>query len=1198
MRKYLLNVLVLFVTMSLSVKAQNVSLPYQMNFEANESAELGQWELNPGALSSQVLDQWVVGSSVHSAGRQSLYISSNGRDAIFDTVPCVQYAYRDMVLPAGTCILTFDWFCIGATASSLYVGVGDLQNLTLETNTTGALPNAIRNPVANSMIPALSNLKGSENWANASYTFTSDGITPTRLVFAWVTKNRDRAACAIGACVDNIVITNDNCTRPSDITTEMISCDSALVKWTGNSQGFEVNYRAVGASNWITETRFTTDPNNYTKSSAIITHLTEGNYEIRVRGICPPDTSAWMYAPEFVVFCPDLHCVNFTDLYAPTVTCTYGETNEGSYSASYPATAYHAYDNVGVVDYGSESILSRHTVNWDKNATDPRTGNNLPLIPKGGYASVRLGNWEDGYGAESVTYRYTVDSTNAVLLMQYAVVLEDPDGHGDDSPRFLLEILDENDNLIEPTCGKRNFVATYVDRNEWGSYTPEEGSYVSPVLYKPWTTVGLNLQELGIQDGQTIKVRLTTFDCFWGGHYGYAYFTLDCAKATIETSSCAKDAGTTMTLIAPEGFKYQWYDKFDQAISGATSRIFEPQDTATYRCRLTSTENKDCFFDLYSACVPRLPAPEFSWTVTEDNCLNVLDITNTSHSLIIQKAGIIEDRSDLCNEHLWNISGTLTTGQAYGPYQSGAFSPQFVLPAEGGHFRIALTASLIGGCDSTLIHELDVRDISIHPDTIQRVLCRPVNEPTKPAWLEDMGIWVNETGFYSKTEKAVNGCDSITVYDVKVGNTYNIHLGDTTLCYGETLLVGKTLYDSKSKSSGLWGDFTLKTTLGCDSTVYYNVTVLDPIKPVLSVGGEVLDEPYALVYLDEGEVSVDMSVGGTGFDTYTVAYRGTTGQRIEIHPATDTLLEKLAVNEYIFTFMNEFGCELRDTVMVGGDTLCVDLLSQIQCACGKPVLDIPYRKCQPANKARLASCTVLFDAADKAAQGFEDALITDLNDPDTIHIAVPVGAEPGEYKIDLIFDTIIGGCLWGRNAFHTTVTLTYDSSVIFHRWTENAIISLAGSNVAKKADGSDYALYQFSDFQWLRNDTVVEGATLSYMEQPGELNLNDRFALRMTRSDGQVFTTCDYIPGHNAQSAKGSAPKASVAPSDPQAGEPVALSISDDAEVAIYTVTGNKVFEGRFEKGVTSFRAPSAQGMYIMNVRIAGEALTLRLRVR
>ena len=1186
----------------LSASAQNVSLPYQMNFESNESAELANWRLNPGANASLVLDQWVVGNSVHSAGRQSLYISNNGQDAMFDSVPCVQYAYRDLVLPQGQCILTFDWLCIGGASSSLYVGLGDFSGMNLTALTTGVLPNTLSNPVASSMLPSLSNLKGQDTWTNASYTFVSDGVTPTRLVFAWVSKNKTKADCTIGACIDNIVITNTKCRRPADISVEVISCDSAVVRWTGNSQGYEVNYRQVGTSSWISVMQFTPDPTDYTKASAVLTNLMEGNYEIRVRGICTPDTSAWMYGSEFVVFCPELHCVNFTVLDAPTVTCTYGNTNDGYGSASYTdaASRNQAYAHVGIVDYGSESILSRHTVNWDKTATDPRTGNNLPLIPKGGYASVRLGNWEDGYGAESITYEYVVDSSNAVLLMQYAVVLQDPDGHGDESPRFLLEILDENNNLIEPTCGKRNFVATYVDRDEWRTFMPTDNYYNVPVLYKPWTTVGLNLRELGVQDGQVIRVRLTTFDCFWSAHYGYAYFTLDCAKATIESASCAKDAGATMTLVAPDGFKYQWYDKHDNAISGATSNIFEPQDTATYRCRLTSTENADCYFDLYSACVPRLPAPEFTLKSRVEQCLHKVDIVNRSHSLIIQRNDTIVDYSDQCNEHLWQISGTLSDGTPYGPIQNSSIQPSLVLPAQGGHFTVSLTASLIGGCDSTLIREFDLVDASIHPDTIQRVLCRPVNDPTGRAWLDEMSMWVDHSGMYSKTEKADNGCDSTTVYDVTVGNSYNICLGDTTLCFGETLQVGNTIYDSSNKNSGQWGDFSLKTTLGCDSVVYYNVTVTPAIEPIIMFGDEVLSLPYGRVELENGEPSADLKVLGNGFDNYTLSYIDATGQRKEdVHTPEDSILAALPLNEYIFIFSNTFGCEQRDTVLIGGDTLCVNLLSQIQCECGKPVLNIPYRKCVPANRARLSTCSVQFSDADKAAQGFEDARFTGLKEEDTIRIAVPAGAEPGIYSIDLIFDTIVGGCLWGQNAFHASIQLTYDSSVIFHRWTENAIISLAGANVAKKADGTDYALYTFDNFQWLRNGAEVEGETRSYMEQPGVLNMADAFSLRMTRADGVVFTTCSYIPGHaSASHVAGRAPSASVTPADPLAGASVELSVSEDAEIEIYSIMGNKVLNGRFDQGVNTFTAPTIQGIYIMNVRMREEVITLRLRVR
>lgn len=1193
-RIFTLVVTCVFAVLGLSVSAQAVSLPYQMNFEANEAAELSNWVLNPGTNASSLLDKWMVGNSVHSTGRQSLYISNNDRDAMFDTVPCVQYAYRDMILPKGQYILTFDWLCIGAATSSLYVGLGDFSGLTLEARTVGSLPNTMANPVAPAM-STFTNLKGQETWKNESYTFTSDGSTVIRLAFAWVSSNTDRSACTIGACIDNVVITNTNCRRPSAITEEVLSCDSVLVRWTGNSMSYEVNYRQVGTSNWISETRFTTDPSDYSKVSAVLTNLTEGNYELRIRGICTPDTSAWMYSPEFVVFCPELHCVNFTDLLAPTVICTYGTTN---YSGGYgsPANRAHAYDNIGIVDYGSESILSRHTVNWDKTATDPRTGDLLSLVPKGGYASVRLGNWEWGNGAESITYEYVVDSSNAVVLMQYAVVLEDPSHSADEQPRFVLEILDSNNNLIEPTCGVRNFAADKT-RQGWHTY----GSGYDLVTWKDWTTVGLNLRELGIQDGDVIRVRLTTYDCFQGGHYGYAYFTLDCAKATIESASCAKDAEATMTLIAPDGFRYQWYDKYGNAIPNATSRIFEPQDTATYRCRVTSTENADCNFDLYSACVPRLPAPEFSWTVAQEQCEHHVDFINTSHTLIVQRIDTIDNRSEGCSEYIWTFSGTLTDGTPYGPIQKSSFAPSITFPAQGGQFNVSLLASLIGGCDSVLTQQLNLPDISYKPQTVERTLCRPVNDPTGRVWSEDLNRWIYQSGQYADTLIAVNGCDSVIIYDIELGNTYNIHLGDTLLCYGEKLQVGSILYDSRTKTSGKWADYTLKTDLGCDSFVYYNVVVTDPIEPVIACDGQVMEFPFDRVDVAEGQVSVDLTVTGTGFDTYTVSYIDVDGKRkTDAHTPADSLLAKMPVNEYVFVFSNADGCELSTTVLVGGDTLCIELLTQIECECGKAVLDIPYRKCPPANKARLASCSVLFSAADKAEQGFEDAFYVGLHDADTVHIAVPAGAEPGIYDIDLVFDTVIGGCIWGQNAFHTSIKLTYDSSVIFHRWTEDAIISLAGPNLAKKADGSEYELYAFDKFQWLLNGNEVEGANRSYMEHPGKLNMSDAFALRMTRADGLEFTTCSYIPDHNrnARMAGEKPVGVSLAPTDPLAGSPVEIILTDDAEVELYSVMGNKVFARRFSKGISSFSAPAAQGIYIMNVRTRGEVVTLRIRVR
>ena len=88
----------------------------------------------------------------------------------------------------------------------------------------------------------------------------------------------------------------------------------------------------------------------------------------------------------------------------------------------------------GPIDKGAHDERSRHTVNWKKNVFDPRvkdpaTGKRLSTIPPGSFASVRLGNWRPYTEAEGIIFDYLVDTTQAdIILMKYAVVLENPDG--------------------------------------------------------------------------------------------------------------------------------------------------------------------------------------------------------------------------------------------------------------------------------------------------------------------------------------------------------------------------------------------------------------------------------------------------------------------------------------------------------------------------------------------------------------------------------------------------------------------------------------------------------------------------------------------------------------------------------------------------------------------------------------------------
>ena len=143
-----------------------------------------------------------------------------------------------------------------------------------------------------------------------------------------------------------------------------------------------------------------------------------------------------------------------------------------------------------------------------------------------------------------MVYPYVVDPDMSLLLLKYAVVLQDPNHNEEQQPGFLLEITDEYGVPIDPTCGRAEFYAD-ADAEGWHS----TGSSGNQITWKDWTTVGLDLT---LYVGQTLYIRLSTWDCTQSAHYGYAYFTLDCASAAIRTNSCGDNP--TATIEAPEGF--------------------------------------------------------------------------------------------------------------------------------------------------------------------------------------------------------------------------------------------------------------------------------------------------------------------------------------------------------------------------------------------------------------------------------------------------------------------------------------------------------------------------------------------------------------------------------------------------------------------------------------------------------------------
>lgn len=159
------------------------------------------------------------------------------------------------------------------------------------------------------------------------------------------------------------------------------------------------------------------------------------------------------------------------------------------------------------------------------------------------------------------------------MIFHYAVVLESPGHVPPNQPRFQARIID---------VGTGNAIACvnfdFIPQTTPGGFqtSPFPGNLGSPVLYKDWTPISINLNSY---IGSTIKLEFITKDCTQNGHAGYAYVDVNtnCNGVIAGNFICPGD--TSLTLTAPYGFQsYEWYsdNTFSTIISNTQTLYLNP----------------------------------------------------------------------------------------------------------------------------------------------------------------------------------------------------------------------------------------------------------------------------------------------------------------------------------------------------------------------------------------------------------------------------------------------------------------------------------------------------------------------------------------------------------------------------------------------------------------------------------------------
>lgn len=470
---------------------------------------------------------------------------------------------------------------------------------------------------------------------------------------------------------------------------------------------------------------------------------------------CCTQTFSFHTDAEATPVCPDM-----TDLHSTYAVC-YAK------NSSY-------LEERQIVDNGPQSILSQHTIHTDTAERDPRTTYRLRTVYPEADASVRLGNWNAGNEKESIIYYLKIDTNvYSMLLLHYAAVLQNAGHSLEFNPRFMLEILDGNNQVIDPECGVVDFIAS-----------SELGWNVTDLcLWKDWTSFGLDLAPY---HGQEIHVRLSTRDCTAGAHFGYAYFCAECSHKSATSLHCG-DVDSN-TLSAPDGFLYQWYySDPDNYFSTEQTINHETTDTIVY-CRLISTEDSSCYIDISTAADRRYPVAEIDTVyITPNHCVTY-DVQFVNHSHINYYNIDMGDNLEYCDAAKWYFGD----GDS-----STVFSPAHTYDTDGV-YTVSLIASISGGeCSDTITYLLNLQR-AYH-------IAEDISACDSLVWRD--GICYHESTTaptYLKTTD--QECDSLFHLHLDVRHSSRTVYATDTICSGQPFI---------------WNHFSLPSDTVFTETMYY-----------------------------------------------------------------------------------------------------------------------------------------------------------------------------------------------------------------------------------------------------------------------------------------------------------------------------------------------------------------------------------------
>ena len=550
-------------------------------------------------------------------------------------------------------------------------------------------------------------------------------------------------------------------------------------------------------------------------------------------------------------------CPDFTNLTGPNVKAYTGFTQrfsgwgaEGQYG--------NPFQTEGVVN-GRHTIIT--TQAYDKN-----TDYLLPMLPPGVSKVIKLGNDDIGAEAEALRYRFTVDGGSPILMLNFAVVLQDPEHVPWSQPGFTTRVTDptktpdsQGSYPLVSSCGIYDVRANKTDP-AYNWYQTKDPFY--GIAWRPWSKTAIDLSSYA---GKEVVVEFVTRDCDLTGHFGYAYFALSCEsnRINIDCSQAASNGGR-FTLSAPEGFmSYLWSDgQTGHTAEFKLSELVSPVIT----CEITTLTG--CTFTLYTSVTNKVVAPlpdEINATICEGETYSnpAYDIydyvplqtgTNTSEWTVTDVLSCIKKvvRLNINVVERYNrMAQTLCMGQEFTQYAKFTKIPRYPNP---GLYSDTVLVGTVGSCN-----KYDIMTLTVSGDLPPQITIDGDNSPCSGEevtysfsgagslagveweWVlpsnvklirgnrtqsEQITVFFKDNTPGTITLIAKTGCGDIPFnLQVNPKQSYDIQLKEQ-VCQGDVF--NKHGFDlGVQKNLGLFRySKDLKTAQGCDSTITLTLNVI------------------------------------------------------------------------------------------------------------------------------------------------------------------------------------------------------------------------------------------------------------------------------------------------------------------------------------------------------------------------------------